>query len=132
MEKRLVLGRRVLGIRCSDECNSEIYNSFFKIIDNFSYELEGLMDEYELPEEVLINFKEGEGELYGFYYVQGKRISKNVIVIDIYTKPFAKFKGKLLNKELLDTFVHEIIHHSVRSEKETRKMVKEFMMNVKF
>ncbi|NCO11408.1 hypothetical protein GW924_02270 [Candidatus Pacearchaeota archaeon] len=97
------------------------------MVDNFSHELEKLMDECGIPEEVMVNFREGRGKLSGFYYLYDDIVSGNVVVMDIYTKPLLKLKGRELDRELLDTFVHEIIHHSVKSERKTNERVKEFM-----
>lgn len=127
MEKRLILGDRILGIRFPDESAGKVYESFLEILEGLPEELEELMDEYSIPEELLINFREGKGDLLGFYYVNDDTVSKRVAIIDIFTKPLIKLTRKALHRNLLDTFAHEIIHHSVNSEKETKKLVREFM-----
>jgi len=124
MEKRIVLGKRILNVRCSDECNPKIYKSFFALLEKYEGGLIELMDEYVIPEEVLVNLRGGESELEGFYYKHDKDTSENLVVIDIFTK---HIDMQNVEKSLLDVFVHEIVHHLVADEKETKKTAEEFI-----
>lgn len=130
IEKRFIFGDRILGVKFSDNAADVIYESFLDILDNYSQELQDLMDLHLIPEELLVNFRAGKGDLLGFYYVNDDIVSKAVAIIDIYTKPLSRMGRVKLYRELLDTFAHEIIHHSVRNEKKTRKLVKEFLRNL--
>jgi|GEM_PF-3145474 len=125
-EERIVFGERILAVKCY-ECDLRIYKAFFKILKKYKEKFIDLMNEYEIPGEVLINFKQGDGDLTGFYYVHNQHISKRVVVMDIYTLPFSKLKSKNLEGELTNTFAHEIIHNLIDSERETLKRTREFM-----
>jgi len=125
-EERIIFGDRIFAVKCY-ECDLRIYKTFFKILKKYKTKFIDLMDEYKIPNEVLINFKQGNGDLTGFYYVHNQHISKRVVVMDIYTLPFSKLKNKDIEHELINTFAHEIIHNLIDSEKETLKRTQGFM-----
>ncbi len=127
MEERIVLGSRILGIRCLDDCDPVIRKAFFDLLRKHRDELIDLMDENKVPKEVLINLKAGESDLAGIYYKHKEKVAKNVIVLDIFTNSLSESN---LEMDLLDVFVHELIHHMVSSERETIEKTRSFMKEV--
>lgn len=96
----------------------KIYDKFLDFLIDKEDEIIEIMDEYEIPENVVLNFKEGSGELAGIYHEQKKNVKEYVIVIDIYTK----YLGDEDLEELVDTFVHEIVHHKIKNDGEVREI----------
>jgi hypothetical protein len=136
MEKEIILGKRILRIGCSNRCIPLIQKRFITILHKggFKRKLISLMNELKIPQEVIINFKHGKGDLYGQYYVNDNNTEENLIVIDIYTKSMENGLNNDpnfdLDLELLDTFIHELVHHAHEKEKATKKRVNKFMKDI--
>ncbi len=136
MEKRVAFGKRTIAIGCSDKCMPRIYKHFLRLMRKRGIKkaLMNLMDEFDVPNHVIVNFKGGKGDLYAQYFVYEKAVAEHLIIIDIYTKPFEKriidIPDYDLDHELIDTFAHELIHHVCASERKTLKRTKEFMNEV--
>lgn len=133
MEKDLVYGDRLLSVNVLDDDSKKFVRRFLKLVRRFEKEIHELMDDYEIPNEVLLNFQLGDGELEGFYHVSKKDVAENVVAIEFFTRPFVEvFAGDkaMTDYELLDTFVHELIHNKYKSEKTTRRKAKEFMSGI--
>jgi hypothetical protein len=120
MKREIQLRNRILFLECKEMKACKIYDEFLDFLIGKEEEVNELMDDYEIPENVVLNFKEGSGELAGIYHSQKENVRKHVIVIDIYTK----YLGEEDLEELVDTFIHEIIHHKIEDDKEVDKIAK--------
>jgi len=116
MRRVIEFGKRVILAECEEKRCDLILGGFLSLLSRFGKEISHLMDKYEIPDQILLMFKVGNGDLQGMYRVHSEDISKHLIVIDIYTRHFFVYGSE---HELLETFVHEIIHHKIKSEKKT-------------
>lgn len=129
----MVFGKRILVISCSDRHSRLIWDIFFDFLTDIQERIDDLMDDCRIPLQVFLNFKKGDGSLEGIYHVQGKRTTRYVIVIDIYTAnlraPEKRRDKEILKKLLLETFVHELLHHRYKSHTYVDRKVKEFLQH---
>jgi hypothetical protein len=120
MKKEVRLGNRILFLECEELKACKTYDSLLDFILKNEGEFEKMMDDYEIPENIVLNFKPGSGDLAGIYHEQHENVKKHVIVIDIYTKHL----GEEYLVELIDTFIHEIVHHKIKSDKEVNRITR--------
>ncbi len=132
MEKAVIFGERVFLVKWENKDNWEMFERLYEQMLAFEDKLNSLMEQCEIPEEIILNFKKGNDGLYGQYFVQDEDVSKKIIVIDIYTKRWLKDKNRVSNIEvgILDTFVHELLHNKYKEEKITRKKAREFLAKI--
>ena len=134
MQKEIKFGRRILLIECEGKKSCGVYDFFLETLEEFKEELNKVMDNYNIPEQIVLRFKKGSGELAAIYYVQEAKVAKHMIIIDVYTKQLEfkspKEKSKELKRHLIETFVHELIHHKYESESETEKKAKELAESI--
>jgi hypothetical protein len=115
LEKDLVFGDRVLSVNIIDDKSKKFVGRFLKLAKKFEKEIHGLMDDY------------------GMFHIEGKRVSENLVIMDFFTRAFfEEFKGEkyVTNYELIDTFVHELIHNRYKSEATTKRKAREFMKRI--
>jgi len=121
-------------MECKGKKTCGVYDFFLDTLREFRDELNEIMDDYEIPEQIVLRFKEGSGELDAIYYVQEARVAKHMIRIDVYTKQLefgkSEEKSDSLKKHLIETFIHELIHHKYESEKETGKKARELTKKI--
>jgi hypothetical protein len=135
--EELILGNRVLSISCQEKVSEKIKDYFSRIVRKHEKDILELMDEYEIPPQVIIYFRKGNHTLDGIYRVQSRIVSKHLAVIEIFTEKWAGVKKREIEspdveKELIHTFAHELIHHRYENENETEKRAKLFLKNLKF
>jgi len=134
MRKEIKFGNRILLIECKGKKTCGVYDFFLDTLKEFRDELNEIMDDYEIPEQIVLRFKEGSGELDAIYYVQEAGVAKHMIRIDVYTKQLefgrSEEKSERLKKHLIETFIHELIHHKYKNEKETGKKAKELTKKI--
>lgn len=118
--REVVFGKRILFLDCISEASCFAYDGFLEVLYSNEDFFNKIMDNYGLPSQVMILFRDGDGGLEGQYFVQQREVSKHVVVIEIYSNSYED--GNVL--ELVDTFVHEIVHNQVASESKTRRIVK--------
>ncbi|MDP4039251.1 MAG: hypothetical protein Q8P57_01575 [Candidatus Pacearchaeota archaeon] len=123
MKREIQLGNRILFLECLEVKSGKIYDKFLDFLLEHKEEFDDIMDKYDIPQNVVLNFKNGGGDLAGMYHVQGERVRRHVIVIDIYAVQSSE--GDL--EELIDTFVHEIIHHKINDDSKTDKITEEIV-----
>ncbi len=121
MKQEIILGGRLLFVECDNGRRCSFHDGFLNFLIGHEGEIKNIMDDYEIPEQIVLNFKKGELGLDGLYHIQKKEVRKHVIVIDVYTN---HFNEGILVEELLDTFIHELVHHKVKSDKETTKITR--------
>lgn len=135
MKKELAFGNRIMFVDCEDKHSARIFELFYELIKKGEDELSEIMDRYEIPEQIVLNFRSGDGTLEGVYYKQREEVEKHVIIIDMFTHhlkiPRRKAKMGELKLDLVDTFIHELVHHKYKSEEKTSdkagKLAKEVM-----
>ncbi len=128
MEKEIKFGERIIIISYRGKYNKEIAEFFVIIVKKIEKQLTKIMNKCGIPKEIHLNFKRGSGGLDGIYYVQKKNIAKHLIIIGVFTDgiKLGKKKDELFKLEtnLIDTFVHELVHHKYTKERETREKTK--------
>ena len=134
MKKEIQFGNRILFVECKGKKTCGVYDFFLNTLREFKDELNEIMDDYGIPEQLMLRFKKGSGDLDAIYYVQEERVAKHMIIIDVYTKQLEfgrpEEKSKKLKQHLIETFIHELIHHKYESEKETDKKTKELAKKI--
>lgn len=132
MEEGIVFGNRIFLIRWLDDDSWNLFEKLYEQMLASEDKLTSLMDECKVPREIILNFKKGDESLYGQYFVQEESVSKEVIIIDIYTKRWIKNKNRIANVQvqMLDTLVHELLHNKYREEYITREKAREFLANL--
>tara|TARA_Y100000310_G_C20460106_1_gene704931 strand:+ start:330 stop:716 length:387 start_codon:yes stop_codon:yes gene_type:complete len=120
MKREIIIGSRVLFLKCDKKGTCKVHDDFLDFLLGKAVEFGDLMDKYGIPENVVLNFKKGSGDLAGIYHTQREDIRKHIIVIEIYTKNLEEEDLK----ELIDTFVHEVVHHKIKDDKEVGRIAK--------
>ncbi len=133
MEQEIVFGGRIFLIKCFDDESLKIFDTLYEQMLSLEPRIKELMDECNIPGQIILNLIPGDESLYGQYFVQEKDVLKEMIIIDIYTKRWlapgnAIYEG--MEVEVLDTFIHELLHNKYASEKKTKKKVKEFLSKI--
>ena len=123
MKKEITLGKRVLVLECGNNKVCEAHDEFLNfLLKNDKIFIE-LFNEYKIPEQIIVNFTRGDGKLAGKYYVQKKNVREHIIIVDIYTE--------VVNEndftEIIDTFVHEIVHNKIKGDIKTGKIAKKIV-----
>ncbi len=116
MRRVIEFGKRVILAECEEKRCDLVFESFLGLLERFRREISKIMDDYKIPNQIILMFKVGNGDLQGMYRVHSEDISKHLIVIDIYTRHFFVYGTE---EDLLETFIHEIVHHRIKSEKKT-------------
>ena len=128
VEKEIKFGKRIVLISYKGKYNKELAGFFIGIVKKLEKPLGKVMNNCDVPKEIHLNFKRGSGKLDGIYYIQKEDIAKLMIVIDVFTDGIKLTNDKIrrldLEKNLLDTFVHEIVHNKYAKEGETRERTK--------
>lgn len=132
MRKEMLYAGRVLSLICHRKESEGTMKYFMDILKDYKRDIKEIIKEYNIPQQVIIYFKESGGELDGFYHVQSPLVSKYIIAIEIYTDKWDGMTKREIKKirpemELLDTFIHELIHHRYYNERETLKRTGEIM-----
>ena len=129
-----MFGKRILFVRCDDAHSDRICEIFLNVIFRFEKEINRLMDKLKIPEQIMLNFKKGKGNLEGLYRVQGKRTAEYIIPIDVYTRtlkiPEDERELEIFEENILDTFIHELIHHQYKSENATSRYARRFTLRL--
>ena len=127
LERDVIFANRIFLIRCEGKNSVKVCDNFFGLIEKYEEKIRKLMDFCDVPEQVILNFKKGDKTISGLYYVQTKEVSKHLIVVDIYIRPLFGLSKKERNISLIDSFVHEVIHHKYRDENKTDAKTKEYI-----
>lgn len=134
MKEEMSIGRRLVSINCKDKHSSEVLEFFLDVLESFEEDVEELMDRCGIPEEVDLNFSLGNKTLDGLYHVQKKEVSDYLVAIDIFTRHLQQAKDdnerRGLMKNLLETFLHELIHHKYSDEKKTDMAAKRIVRKI--
>lgn len=131
MEREVVLGKRVLLIRCLDKESCEVGVNFIYLLKEIKRKIIPLMNKYKIPKQIIVHFKKGNYKLDGLYHVQNKSELKHFIIIEIYTKQIRDLlkKGDISQAklELIHTFAHELIHNKHKKERITEKLALDYL-----
>lgn len=133
----VIFGNRVLMVSCYERGSKKMRDYFFEVLKKHEDEILGLMDEYNIPPQVIIHFRKGDHTLDGIYRTQSRIVSKHLIVVEIFTEKWASLSGKKIDnpeveKDLIHTFVHELIHHRYADERMTEKKALMFLEKMRF
>lgn len=128
MKKEIFLRKRVLFLECDNKYSCAVHDDFLELLKELEYELSEIMDNYDVPEKIILSFKKRKDNLIGIYHTQEVDVRKHVIVIDIYVEPMPESMSEV---DLLDTFVHEIVHNKIRNEKKTLEETKKIMLKLR-
>jgi hypothetical protein len=123
LNREIKIGKRILFIDCDESKECRVHNHLMNFVLKREEYFDNLMDMLDIPDEVLLNFKKAYNELEGFYHEQDRRVEKYLVAIDIY---IGENENNSL-KEMVDTFIHELVHHKIKPDRETIELTNEIM-----
>ena len=127
-KEEIKFGKRIIFVSYKGKHNEELCKFFIDLIKKIEKPSGELMDKYKIPGEIYLNFKFGDGSLDGIYFVQRKDVAEHMVIIDVYTRQLQlkRTKSEMINLKinLIETFIHELIHHKISREGKTAKAAK--------